>query len=432
MEQSAEFTAHAVNQTVVKPPNLQQPVLFYGPINDGNSCYMDSILVALFVPYHNGYFNNLFSTRIEDTTAGITRWEIQQSDTATLEWKNAVQASLRVEATRMRDITRNTVWSLRSFRKQFASCKFAVANEFGHMQPVDFSTNQQQSALDFIRYLFHILGVRDNICVYQQSTTLFDRRPLFSQHTTLHDLTTAWQIASCAGNVTYTPETAHMMHDPDEAQALHHAPSGTRYIINSTGDRMRISADETSAIMLCQMTAADLYSGPVSLTRHIEPHIEIIETDSSYVGTLFAKMHSTHIDVTQTHVLLFEVSRNIGNIKVETPVYFGQLCGNSWNLYLQNRTFQLSAVVCHGGTTTAGHYVSFVYVSMESSTKNPIPDSTTNANSISNHSKDEHQWCFYDDLTGHGLPVTPENMMNHAYSPSQYGELFIYTLLPVL
>ena len=392
---------------------IPSTLLFFGPINCGSSCYMDSVLVALFIPYHGGYFNNFLSTFIGNVDTGITRWEVEQC--VTTEWRNTVQSALRDEARNLRDVTRKNVWRLETFRQHFAACKFAVANEWGAMKPVDFSKNQQQSAVDFIRYLFHILGVRNNICVYQQSTTLFDKRPEFTQNTTLVDLCNAWETASLVKSVTYTPETAYMMHDVDEARALQNAPSGTLYKINSAGDRMRISANETTAVMLCQMTGADLYTQSVSLTRDIVPNIEIIQTDLSYSGTLFAKMHSTHIDTEQTRVLLFEVSRNLGTVKVETPVDFGEKRGNSWILYVHSRMFKLSAVVCHRGTPTVGHYVSFVSVPLEDASGEDGGD----------------EWCFYDDTNGHGLVITQENMMCHPYAPSQYGELFIYTLVPL-
>lgn len=328
-----------------------------------------------------------------------------------------MQNAIRDEAHRLRDVTRLTSWSLDPFKAHFTHCKFAVPDGHGLMTPVDFSTRQPQSAVDFTRYLFHILGIRDNICTFQRSTTLFDRRPGFTASTTLADLLQVWQHGA-QDITTYTPATAHTMTDPDEKQALATAPFGTLYRINATGDRMRISAPETTAILLCQLTGADLYQKSVCLIRDIIPNIEVIQYDPSYTGTLFAKMHSTVINTTLTQVLFFEVSRNIGHLKVATPVDFGQRNGNSWRLHLQQRSFQLSAVICHRGTATSGHYTSFVLVPLENET-----DATL---------LELDQWCFYDDLTGHGTVIDPDAMDVHHFNPAQHGELFIYNIVPLV
>ena len=62
-------------------------------------------------------------------------------------------------------------------------------------------------------------------------------------------------------------------------------------------------------------------------------------------------------------------------------------------------------------------------------TKNVITRETILEDASGEDGGDE--WCFYDDTNGHGLVITQENMMCHPYAPSQYGELFIYTLVPL-
>jgi len=206
----------------------------------------------------------------------------------------------------------------------------------------------------------------------------------------------------------FTPETAGELHDLDEAAVLHASPKGTIFQLNSQGDRRRITALEHTATFLCQMTSEDEREEAVSVSRDIVPHVELMQVDEHYRGRLHAKMHANYLDTEETRVLIFEVSRSIGNRKVNTRVDFGERRDTGWVLHLENRQFKLSAVVCHQGSVSMGHYVSFVAVNMETG---------------------GDQWCIYDDNTGRGDEIDPDTMERHDFNPARCGEIFLYTLL---
>jgi len=378
--------------------------MFHGPINSGSSCYMDSVLVAIFVPFYDAFFNNALLSPVLDW-GQMTAWEEVQD--VSPKWRESVRCALTTEVVKLRDVDRKGSWSLGPFRSLFRECKFAVPNEFGIMQTVDFSGSHQQSAVDFMRYLFHVLGLRDRVCFHRHSTTLFDHRPEVVSDPSLRGLSNLWtRYIDTVQD--FTPETAGELHDLDEAAVLHASPKGTIFQLNSQGDRRRITALEHTATFLCQMTSEDEREEAVSVSRDIVPHVELMQVDEHYRGRLHAKMHANYLDTEETRVLIFEVSRSIGNRKVNTRVDFGERRDTGWVLHLENRQFKLSAVVCHQGSVSMGHYVSFVAVNMETG---------------------GDQWCIYDDNTGRGDEIDPDTMERHDFNPARCGEIFLYTLL---
>lgn len=401
------FTQDSSSSTVT---TTDSATVFAGFINSGSSCYLDSVIVALFVPSYGGFFDT--ALMLPCVEVGVpTAWEARQFQTATPKWRNSVRRALAAEVRRLRDVTQESPWMLNNFRQLFSQCKFTVPDQFGEMREVDFSANQQQSAVDFLRYLFHVLCLRDKVSLNQRSTTLFNSRPEVVADPTLNGLCARWEELEHLA-VTYEPQTASHLTDLDEARSLASAPPGTLYIVNQAGDRRRITAPEYNALFLCQLTGEDVHQQTVFVARDLVPNVELMNVDAHYRGNLFAKMHATLLvhennDVEHGNVIIFEVSRSMGTRKINTRVDFGDRCGNHWILNLQAQKYRLRAVVCHQGSAVFGHYVCFVCVLLEDG---------------------EDVWCLYDDNNGHGVEVSADRMISHDYSPDRCGELFFYTL----
>lgn len=361
---------------------------------------MDSVLVAMFVPQFNHFF-----TRALLAPKPAEQWNER---IAPHNWFLAFQHALSQEVALLRGKQSETRgWRITQFRDLMQH----VPSQNG----IDFAQPQQQSAVDFIRYLLHIFGLEETLLTMQRSTTFYKRRTAVEHHKrSVAQLVRLWLASPVVKR--WDASNASTLPDESERRSLAADTSGKALVVeNEEGDRRRVDAPETASIILCQITAEDdEMADQVSITRDAVPHVESIG-GAGYTGEFSVKVIATRLLTCE--VLMFEVARKImfcdngnwGERKSSKSVYYGDYVGNEVILTIHGQRFMLQAVICHIGNSAGGHYVCFV-------------QETTASGS--------HQWYFYDDAHPRGelQPLQSAADMERIAlaSPSRTGELFFY------
>ncbi|MCH9715863.1 MAG: ubiquitin carboxyl-terminal hydrolase, partial [Gammaproteobacteria bacterium] len=311
-------------------------------VNHGNSCYKDSVLVALF--YASGakaFFKQALLQQPFKDDATDEEWEC----TIDNNWRNQLREHL------LYLFQHPETSSL--LNPLLTQCPY-VTRDGDEEHCVDFGQHEQQSAVDFMRYLFHVLKLKDNVCHHRRSTTMIHRHPdiLNTKLSTLCN----WWTQHASDIEVFDPSTAFQLPDQEDAQQLHKQPSDAVLLYNHrTRDKRWITSEESVAMFLCQLTFQD-QGRTVDIARHIKPHVETLNVEG-YRGPLLAKLHAVQVNTELSPVLIFEVSRNIGPCKVLANIDFGTQTDGQWVLDLDTNTYALTAIICHRGRQDAGHYV---------------------------------------------------------------------------
>lgn len=361
---------------------------------------MDSVLVAMFVPQLNNFFSQTLLT-----PKPASEWNAR---IASYDWFSAFQHALVQEIALLRGQQSEVKgWRLTQFRELMQH----VPSQNG----INFALPQQQSAVDFIRYLLHVFGLDDKMLTMQRSTTFYKRRTAVEHHKrSVAQLVRLWVSSPVVKR--WDASNASTLPDESERRSLEADTSGKALLVeNEEGDRRRVDAPESASIMLCQITAEDDdVLGQVSITRDAVPHVESIG-GPGYTGEFCVKVIATRLIT--CHVLMFEVSRKImfcdngiwGERKSNKSVHYGDYVGNEVILTIHGQRFVLQSVICHMGNSVGGHYVCFVQETTASGA---------------------HEWYLYDDAEPRGQlqPLQSAADMERIplAAPSRTGELFFY------
>lgn len=387
----------------------------FGYVNHHASCYMDSVLVALFVPPCTAWPDVFFSGG--GGGGGV---------------RDALIAQLRVDMERLRrggGTGAGDAWTCHEVR----SALRAFARHFpASTAGVDVQSNTPQSAVDFLQFLVRACGVdTQRVTQFQTSTTALTRRPgteaaaaaAAGGGSSISRLIREWM--SVPTKTKWTRDNAHLLTDASERAALQ---KDARALLseNMEGDVRRVTPPESTCVFLCQLTSADTNAeaeadadanagpSPINIARQLLPHIETIDA-ACYNGRVGWKIVAVRL--LHAPLLVIEVSRNVTMFstatttprvqKVTTPVSFGvfDVASQQWLLRVHDKVFGLVAVVCHvGGAGGGGHYVSYVRAATG--------------------------WLFYDDTTPRGemVPVTASfrGLPPRFPRPAVEGELFFY------
>ncbi len=371
--------------------------------NHGNSCYKDSVIVALF--YASGVKEFFLSALLEkpfvNTTDNPTDNTTDNPNTNTDEdWERTINDQWRQ---RLRENIKSVLEHCETsapLNPLLSECPY-VTKVNGEEHCVNFGEDQQQSAVDFMRYLFNVLKLKDKVCYHRRSTTMIQKHADI-ENSKLHTLCHWWNRHSSTVE-TFSRNTANSLPDEEDAQQLRSLPQDTILLYNHlTKDKRWISSEDTVAMFLCQLTFQD-QQRRVDIARHIKPHVEKLDAEG-YRGSLLAKLHVVQVVEEKSPVILFEVSRNIGPCKVLAVIDFGVKCQNGWTLTLDSTNYALRAIICHRGRQNSGHYVTFIYM-------------------------DGIGWAGYDDMDGKLVAMSVEDIEQSDYPPNRTGEVFIYSLI---
>lgn len=368
----------------------------FGFTNDGSSCFIDSVLVALFSADTGDAFLPAFfapKEKLAATDGKEATWERG----ASAEWRSAVQGQLyryyRTLCNAWQDMSPPTsLLTVADWRSLFLQVPTGD-NNFGVV-------GEMHSAVDFLRYLFAIFRIRDSLVRVQVSTTMYHHRDdVVAAGTDLNALSDLWISQAVVGK--YTHDTALMCPDAGEAQMLLTDRTGEAIVFQTEhGDLRRLGPVDSASIFLCHLTPADVNATSVRIDRELLPHADILNGQPDYAGTVSVKLTATRL--VDAPVLIFEVSRKIQHVlhnrlvefKLPTPVHY---VDTDNKLFVLGQTFELRSVVCHEGAADSGHYYAFVWKG--------------------------NQWYKYDDAAFHGKfqPVA-----NIDTAVKQSGELFFY------
>lgn len=366
----------------------------YGFVNDGASCFLDSLLVALFAP-SRFFHEHLLSREVRERLASPDGQESNWESSASADWRDSVFTQLALAASQ---VDGRQQGSLRSLRALFRRVPMNDAN---------FGTMDHQSAVDALRYILHILRVRDRVVKFQQSVTLFTARAeVMAAQQDVGALVRLWLSSPVVAR--FTRDTAHLCPDADEREALQSDATGQAYLlVNQVGDMRRVGAHEWASLFLCQLTPQDADSAEVSIDRELHPTVQVLAGQEGYDGAVATKIVATRL--LHAPVLLIEVTRKMVMIKhnrlvefkLPTPVKYGETqADQSVTLRVFGKTFLLKSVVCHLGDTESGHYITYVWL--------------------------DGQWWQYNDAAYNGKYI-PGNATLDAHA-RQSGELFVYEL----
>lgn len=361
----------------------------HGFVNEQSSCYMDALLVALFVPRYNDVFVKLFfdsTDQLHQQDGAETAWE--KAPRCVVAWRLQVRDQLLTLVQNMHANT-STSLTVAPLKRYFKQVPMGSIN-FGH--------HEQQSAVDFLRYLLNVFRVRDALVSFQVSTSHLTERPeVTNAGANVSQLVRAWMNHAVMNR--WTHSNAHQCTDAADKEYLERDVTGQAAILtNSAKDVRRIGHVEHASVFLCQLAPDDPVDTRVD--RDLLPHAEQLSLQDGYTGAVATKLIATRLF--HAPVLIIEVSRKAvvctsdGYVeqKLQTPVYYGD-AKNVLNIH--DHSFQLSAVVCHIGNNN-GHYVCYVL--------------------------QDKQWLFYDDVTPLGRMVPVSTLEPHA---STTGELYFYT-----
>jgi hypothetical protein len=400
-------------------------------INSRASCYLDSLLVAMFVPAYGNFFDALFfpdassddevPRDLDAVELRALRWALWEEVTRLRRGGregdepsvDAAPLTERLASPAPRG-ARGNGWVNTKLRGALA--RYATRRN-GGASIVDFSAPVAQSVVDCFKSLLALFHVTDAISRFQTSTTLMLRRPeTVAAQTSLKKMVLLW--ISSPVRFKWDSTTAHLLPACDACEAHTLRQDSSAFLLeNENGDRRRVTPAEVTSVFLCQLTLDDVSRECVEITRELQPHIEVIDSES-YTGNVAFKMIATKM--LRSPVLVMEVSRNVtqfvnGQIlerKIMTPVTFGVFDPENarWSLRVHgiSAPYRLVAVVCHlGDTLSNGHYVAYV----------------TRGNA----------WYFYDDTAPRGemFGVDPSTFSARdgvpRACPSIHGELFFYT-----
>lgn len=365
------------------------PSRFFGYVNFASSCFIDSVLVALLLPR----YNDCIVTVLRDSSTGC----------------EDVKTQLLAEMDTLKRATEG--YRCHVFR--------TIANR--HDTQSCFNNQRPNSAVDFVRYLFGLIGVADNLCTFQTSQTFYTNRPeVVSAESDILKLVKLWLQEPI---MTWTAENAHLLDggaDADEKFTLLNDSSRTStFSKNGKGDRRRINPEETTSIILCQLTEDDEQStsngAAVNIFREFLPKVDVAGVVSGYTGDVWVILTASRFRNTPP-MLLFEVSRVMftsrGVLKSSALVNFGHFHQETkqWRIKINDKSFFLQAVVCHLGSNLAnGHYATYVQ-----------PHGSPS-------------WYYYDDAFPNGemSPLPPSMLNSHPVfpKPDLTGELFFFVAL---
>lgn len=365
-----------------------------GLVNANSSCFMDVILVALFVPRYDDVFVKLFFDSPQ---------LLQESDGAETTWEKAAACHVQWRQ-QVRDVLLKLVQDMHANAASAALTVTPLKHLFLHVptNDINFGHHDHQSAVDFLRYLLNVFRVRDSLVTFQTSTTSFSRRPEIARAgVNVSELVRAWMGHPVLVKSTRFQNMDKCSDDADRQYLARDITGQAAILTNSARDVRRIGHVEHASVFLCQLSPQDpLYT---RVDRNLLPYAEQFDTGDGYTGDVATKLIATRL--LHAPVLIIEVSRKSAVMtqggymehKLTTPVYYGD---SRQLLHIHEHAFQLCAVVCHLGTSDSanGHYVAYV--------------------------RKDDQWLFYDDVAPLGRMVPVATLEPHA---STNGELFFYT-----
>lgn len=364
---------------------------------------MDSVLVALFCASHRDVSAKLLlnpALDLHPTTA---------LPGATPDWRTAVRGALANEVASLFQ-SRAHGESCFNFRHLLNSVPRVTTTHLGDTISLNFGAPMQQSAVDFLHYLFDALGGDDahrGTAEVQFSTTFMKKRAEVEQAPSLPELAATWKRHPIVKR--FYAANAGQLDDASERAALESDKSGEACILeNSAGDRRRIGAPEKVVLFSCHFSVADKRGEVVSILRDLQPQVEYMNDIDGYTGPWFAKMNACRIK--SAPLLILEVCRKINaHIKLNTPVDYGAVDGDKVVLRVDTTLFYLTAIVGHVGNAQNGHYNAFIR-------------------------NDEGTWYFYDDAFAGGKMIQLSDILaleRFPHSrPSIHGELFFYSPFP--
>jgi len=376
---------------------------FFGYVNFASSCFIDSVLIALLLPDYNDFL----VTVLRDSASGC----------------GEVKTQLLVEMDALKNATEG--YRCHVFRN--------IVNR--HDTQSCFNNQRPNSAVDFVRFLFDLIGVSDNLCTFQTSQTFYTNRPeVVSTESDILKLVKVWLQEPM---MMWTADNAHLLADggadADEKFTLLNDSSRTStFAKNAKGDRRRINPEQTTSIILCQLTEDDEQSTSestsqstsdsttgVNIFREFLPKVDVAGVIPGYTGDVWVILTANRFR-NSPPMLLFEVSRVMftsrGVLKSSALVNFGKFHRETkqWRIKINDKSFFLQAVVCHLGSNLAnglsnGHYVTYVQ-----------PHGSPS-------------WYYYDDAfpSGELSPLPPSMLNSHPVfpKPDLTGELFFYVAL---
>jgi hypothetical protein len=370
------------------------------------------VLVALLLPNYGDIIHNALQP-LSNNQQGLSRTSCNNI--------NSLKTRLVEEKNKFR--TARNGWVATALRLFLRQMSLHARHQSSDAQAAFFQNLHPQSAVDFLRHLLDMLCVGDSICTFQTSTTLMTRRLETEQNKeNMVNLVRIWmQTPICQR---WSSTNAHLLTGEDEASertALQKDASGTAaLVINTSGDRRRISPPEKTSIFLCQLTANTASEkGRVLIYKELVPHLEVLGDPScGYAGNITTKILATKI--LDAPMIIFEVSRlvtdydtvrqQVVETKIRTPVNFGEFDQESqeWRIKICSRFYSLVAVVCHlGSSVHNGHYVAYA------------------------KHEDDESWYFHDDTIRNGELIRTmvkdfESPGSQLPAPSLCGEIFFY------
>lgn len=398
---------------------------WFGFVNENASCFIDSVIVALFGADH-GSTVHAWLLQPQLTEADVTRSEL---NAPSLQWRQQLQHALAADVALLMQF-RTHGHTCQHLRQLMAAAPLRTLDAQGEEVVINFAAPQQQSAVDLLQYLLDALCARGTLpdMSVQHSTTFIMRRDRDKRDqsgngahapTTLVDLLRMYKSSPVVKQ--FNAANAHELEDESERAALRADTTGTACVVETAaGDRRRISPPEPVTLFSCHLSARDASSSAtgggvgVDITRDLQPHVEFMDGIEGYTGPLYAKLMASRMPRAPP-LLIFEVSRKLDAVrKLHTRVWYGSIVdatdGPAVVLRVHSRLYALSAVVCHIGDGASGHYIAFVRLN--------------------------NTWFLYDDaqrggqvtqLAG-GLHELEHAGMARA-RPSESGELFFYTLV---
>lgn len=362
---------------------------------------MDSVLMALFYPrgHRDFYMSHILELQPRQADVQPDAWEARITES----WRRNVLLSLRKDIERLvATPPPSEGWPLDAFRFLISAAPYSSPVQG---ETINFGHAGQQSAVDFLRFLFALCETRDSFVTFQTSATLFERRPEIDTALQTTDpiltLMHMWTDAPKTGE--WTRETVASLPDEDERASLSNDRSGaSSFTMSVHGDRRRISGVQSMSLILCPLTAEDTHA---HIVRDIVPRLDL--PGEGYTGSVGVTMSALRLIFAP--VLIFEVTRRVytaggEGVKSVAQVNYGEVqCNGEVHLTLQNEEYALQAVVCHFGSSVSGHYIAFVQ-----------------------HSPGE--WFLYDDALSPQLRRVDDGVagMEAMGSPSRSGELFFY------
>ena len=314
-------------------------VVFNAFHHRNNSCFIDSLFVALFQPT---FVDDIMEKWLFDTNRRTPAQQTMQ--TLVQQQINELHSPLN--------------WQGSSHSKLFVN-----ANICSMLQQYD--GKQAQSVIDFFHFFIHALGANPNLLSLGRETITFTADRVETLHCERYNFGIAlWQQTSTCITA-YDSKNAAQIPDRDDQYTLQQSNNKLKIYINEFGDERRIQ-QLTNTMLLCPV---DHSFATIPITeQNMDPSREkLVNGKVRFTRTIFHKIPK---------LLLFEVSRRFAK---RSKVVFGQLQqNNEWILTIQSQQFRLQSVIC----LVKSHYVVFVRVELEATNTTEFQSKTHSMGSL--------------------------------------------------